>query len=876
MGITNFDTIRANNYLGLPDFGGGASRSTGNTGAIWYASNSSILPQGGIDGSNGNSGESPLTPFETINYAIGRCVANRGDVIRVMPRHVEDVNSAAALAINVAGITIEFLGEGDSRGTISFSTVVGASLTCTAADVTFINPRFEAAIDALTGPISITGADCKIINGEYYDGTGIDTTDALIATAAADRLKIYGWKYYRGDEAGTQKQSHIQIGAADDVELYGIDIVGDFVEGCIENTTAWVGSRLEDFHLRNTNSSPSVGIKLAAAASGEAKNGTIILPSGVIYVSAVNQMNFNNVRGVNAVGQSSAFLVGDVGSHSLDPAIGSDNSNNRFASTNVTSNADGSVLEREEFIQVTLGAPVGASLSADIAAIQADIGNPSTRTNFQSLETMVGMPDAVNSNLDDMIRTGFDSTAITSNRDGSLMERTEYIIQQGGAEGGTVFQGACDAGMVGSTTAIVSADLAGYGDDFFNTKYYLQVIKNANSVGNAPEREVQQITDYVSATGTFTTNAFTVNVEASDNVLVIHESFVILGRDDANNVFATTNVVSNADGSLVERQEWVQAQVGSLVNTGGTATLGGIIGDVNNVTLATQISTIDTVVDAIQVDVGNPSARVNFSSLETMIGVPDAANSNVDDILRTGLDSTAIGSNADGSIIEREEYIQVQIGTLVNTGGTATLGGIIGDVANTSIESRLTTIESKIDTVDDFVDTEVAAIQTDIGDPSSRTNLQSLTAMLGNPDTAGETIYAASGTEFIVKKTLTSSAVVQAGVDITGLSSGGDLLIKDIYMNTNATGLATGTNFKIDTNNANGVTTIYQESVANLGANTTESLATGSVTSKSGVVLESGKKLIALSTVADCTGVGTITVFVVFQRVQGGATIAAA
>jgi len=40
------------------------------------------------------------------------------------------------------------------------------------------------------------------------------------------------------------------------------------------------------------------------------------------------------------------------------------------------------------------------------------------------------------------------------------------------------------------------------------------------------------------------------------------------------------------------------------------------------------------------------------------------------------------------------------------------------------------------------VKTVVDAIQVDVGNPSARTNLQSLEAMLGNPDTASKTIYA--------------------------------------------------------------------------------------------------------------------------------------
>ncbi|MCP3925058.1 MAG: hypothetical protein GY714_20970 [Desulfobacterales bacterium] len=51
----------------------------------------------------------------------------------------------------------------------------------------------------------------------------------------------------------------------------------------------------------------------------------------------------------------------------------------------------------------------------------------------------------------------------------------------------------------------------------------------------------------------------------------------------------------------------------------------------------------------------------------------------------------------------------------------------------------LEAISDKVTTVDTVVD----AIQTDVGDPSGRTNLQNLEDMMGNPDTAGKTLYEA-------------------------------------------------------------------------------------------------------------------------------------
>lgn len=91
----------------------------------------------------------------------------------------------------------------------------------------------------------------------------------------------------------------------------------------------------------------------------------------------------------------------------------------------------------------------------------------------------------------------------------------------GTAEIPYLLQGECDVGMTPSTTTIDCADLAGHGDDKFNTGWELWVIHNDNSHGAAPEDEYKDITDYVSSTGVFTTEAFTQNVEENDVIFVV-------------------------------------------------------------------------------------------------------------------------------------------------------------------------------------------------------------------------------------------------------------------------------------------------------------------------------------------------------------------
>ena len=87
---------------------------------------------------------------------------------------------------------------------------------------------------------------------------------------------------------------------------------------------------------------------------------------------------------------------------------------------------------------------------------------------------------------------------------------------------GEVYKGVCDAGMTPSTTTIVSKDLKGFGDDYFNTDWVMLVLYNDNSHGAAPEGQVRDITDYVSATGTFTAVAFGANVEPDDVIMVAY------------------------------------------------------------------------------------------------------------------------------------------------------------------------------------------------------------------------------------------------------------------------------------------------------------------------------------------------------------------
>jgi hypothetical protein len=147
------------------------------------------------------------------------------------------------------------------------------------------------------------------------------------------------------------------------------------------------------------------------------------------------------------------------------------------------------------------------------------------------------------------------------------------------------------------------------------------------------------------------------------------------------------------------------------------------------------------------------------------------------------------------------------------------------------------------------------------------------TALDPSGGNVGQTGRLDAGSEFwLVKTGVVSSTIVTGGVDLTVPSIGGYIAIVDAIVKTDATGLAGGTNFQIQTNNAKGLAVFFAETVANLGASKTIDMTGASVT-KIRTVLETGKKVQLSATVGNCTGAGTIDVHLRCIRLSAGADL---
>jgi len=121
-------------------------------------------------GSNGQKGTRDR-PFATLDYAIGRCTANNGDVIMIAPNHAETITGVAGIAADIAGITVIGLGVGNQRPRFLMDGGTTVTFAITAADFYIENCVFAAGHSNVVTCFTSTKAHTKIIRCEFENNT---------------------------------------------------------------------------------------------------------------------------------------------------------------------------------------------------------------------------------------------------------------------------------------------------------------------------------------------------------------------------------------------------------------------------------------------------------------------------------------------------------------------------------------------------------------------------------------------------------------------------------------------------------------------------------------------------------------------------------
>lgn len=232
----NFDQLRKllNNRFGLVEgdienLQAGDELGTGN---VFYVDS-------GI-GSDSYTGTEKEQALATIDAAVGKCTANNGDKIYVMQGHAENIASAAALDLDVAGITIIGLGSGDDMPELSL-TAQASTIEIAAADVTIQNIRFLGNYtNGVTECIDVTatGDGARIIGCEFKETSSTKELLKMVTlTADADRCVIYGNRFL-GEAGGTDSVAINLEGGSDKTLIAYNTFIGDWSGYVIDGTTA--------------------------------------------------------------------------------------------------------------------------------------------------------------------------------------------------------------------------------------------------------------------------------------------------------------------------------------------------------------------------------------------------------------------------------------------------------------------------------------------------------------------------------------------------------------------------------------------------------------------------------------------------------------
>lgn len=190
-GFTNGVTIK-----GLPI-------TSAQPGKVFFVNNSTVLAPGGIGGSDFGPG-TYQRPFQTLNGAINNAnvVANRGDLIMIMPGHAETISTSTAMTLATAGVCILGLGSGSLRPTFTLGTATSATVNVTANNISIVNCLFKANFAAVASAITLTTASGFTLSQcDFWDTSSIlnfvncvktDTTSNHADNMYIEKCQWYG------------------------------------------------------------------------------------------------------------------------------------------------------------------------------------------------------------------------------------------------------------------------------------------------------------------------------------------------------------------------------------------------------------------------------------------------------------------------------------------------------------------------------------------------------------------------------------------------------------------------------------------------------------------------------------------------------------
>jgi len=123
----------------------------------------------------------------TLQQALARCRSGQGDIVYVLPGHVENVSTADFFTNLVAGTQIISAGKPGSSNNPTFTwTAVASTFLLDVADVALVGLTLNlGGADNVTAPITVSAAGCSISGCHIIAGTSSALESATCVTVAS-------------------------------------------------------------------------------------------------------------------------------------------------------------------------------------------------------------------------------------------------------------------------------------------------------------------------------------------------------------------------------------------------------------------------------------------------------------------------------------------------------------------------------------------------------------------------------------------------------------------------------------------------------------------------------------------------------------------
>lgn len=256
-------------------------------------------------------GKSYDKPFATLDYAIGRCTASRGNTIYLLPGHAEAEATAASIAtMDVAGVYVVGVGTGTLMPTFSLSDDE-ATFTMSAADCILSGVRIYSTVaDVAVGVTMAATSDGSVVQNCVFRDSADDEellVGVSVAAAAVGNKILYN--DFKTTASGGSANA-ILSAANTDLQVIGNTAFGAYSTGAMLTSGVLTQATIKDNIFVN---SAAIGIAL----NGTTSTGILArnLLGGTTSMAAA-------LTGEDAMVVFENYVTGDVAASGvLDPGV---------------------------------------------------------------------------------------------------------------------------------------------------------------------------------------------------------------------------------------------------------------------------------------------------------------------------------------------------------------------------------------------------------------------------------------------------------------------------------------------------------------------------------------------------------------------------